>query len=135
MDDRLNVWKKRFETPNDKQYILVAEWDGNLIGFVCTYLDYHPQWGAFLDNLHVNSKWQGHGIGARLLKASGQWVHTQNPVSKMYLKVLDDNHAAIGFYEKVGGHKQEWFLDKMPHGDKVGVFRFVWKNLSSFVTT
>ena len=64
--DRLAVWKKRFEKPNGNRHIILAEDEGELVGFICTYFDHDPQWGALLDNLHIATHMKRKGIGMEL---------------------------------------------------------------------
>ena len=61
--DRKNVWAKRFAQPDENQHVIIAEYEDHPIGFACTFLNHHIEWGALVDNLHVRPDWQGKGIG------------------------------------------------------------------------
>ncbi len=103
-DDRLAIWRERLSKNDPKCHTLIAENDeGKMLGFVCTFLDYHDEWGAYLDNLHVDSEYQGLGIGRKLMAEAAKWVASKDPSSKLYLHVLDGNLSARAFYEKIGG--------------------------------
>jgi ribosomal protein S18 acetylase RimI-like enzyme len=128
--NRLEVWKKRFERPNEQQYVLLAEDQGNLCGFACTFLDYDPHWGAFMDNLHVSSSHQRKGIGQTLMRKSIERIIQHDPASKLYLWVLQANESAIRFYEKNGGKRVEETLYNNPDGGQSPIFRYVWDDLN-----
>jgi hypothetical protein len=51
--ERAAVWQRRLMQPSERQYVLLAEQNGELVGFACVLLDEEPTWGACLDNLHV----------------------------------------------------------------------------------
>jgi ribosomal protein S18 acetylase RimI-like enzyme len=131
--NRLEVWGKRFATTNDQQYVLVAIDQDLICGFACTYLDHDPQWGAFMDNLHVSSSYKRKGIGQVLMQMSAEKVLQYNPSSKFYLWVLEANEAAIKFYEKNGGTRVEKIMYNNPDGGQSPIYRYVWENLSVFV--
>lgn len=131
--NRLEVWAKRFATPNDLQYVIVAEENDQICGFACTYLDYDPQWGAFMDNLHVRSSHQRKGIGQVLMKKTIEKIIQHNPDSKLYLWVLRANESAIRFYEKNGGKRVEETLYNNPDGGQSRIYRYVWEDLSDVV--
>lgn len=125
-DERLEVWRARFEKEDDKRQIVVVEEDGMLIGFVCTFLDFHPEHGAYLDNLHVLSDYQGHGIGRELMKRAARFVLDNRPGSSLYLHVLKRNSAAIKFYEKLKGKVILQQDVDLPWGGKGPVIDYAW---------
>ncbi len=131
--NRLEVWTKRFEKPNELQYVLVAEEEGNICGFACTYLDHDPQWGAFMDNLHVSRSHQRKGIGQALMQKTIEKILVHRPTSKLYLWVLKANQSAIHFYEKNEGKRVEETIYNNPDGGQSPIYRYVWENLSYLV--
>ena len=134
VDNDLNQkWVKRFQQPNSKQFTLLAEENGKPLGFVCTMLEAHQEWGALLDNLHVLDGNQGKGLGAYLLYASAKWVYQQAPNSDMYLYVYVDNPAKH-FYERVGGIQKEKTTVDNPGGGQADIFRYSWPNLKQWLT-
>ncbi len=69
------VAKRLAELPADHS-LLVAEAEGEVVGWVHTYVD-HTLYGpaiAQLGGLSVKESWHGHGIGAQLLEAAEQWA-------------------------------------------------------------
>ena len=124
--DRLNVWRNRFASNNPKQHVVVAEDKGRVIGFVCSFLDAHPEYGTYLDNLHVLPGYQGQGIGKALMNQAGAYVQLHRPDTSLYLHVLTRNTAAIRFYERIGGRRLPEYEVDMPWGGKGTVIDFIW---------
>lgn len=128
-DERLEVWTKRFENISDNPHVIVAKENNRLVGFVCLYKDYDPQYGTLLDNLHVSNTMQGKGIGKQLLLLGKEWTKQQSPQKGMFLWVFESNHAAIKFYERMGGQ----FIETIPYplmdgsGLSGRTSRFYWK--------
>ena len=132
-NDRMSIWKQRFESPKKNQHVILAEDKNKIIGFACTYLKEDKKWGALLDNLHVIADWKGQGIGRELMRRSALWVNENDPNSNFYLLVLKNNKAAIQFYEKLGGIKESIFAEKLPDGEIREVFRYVWTDLKILI--
>jgi ribosomal protein S18 acetylase RimI-like enzyme len=124
--DRHKVWSDRFSTPNDKQHIVIAEDSHELIGIVCTFIDYHPSYGCYLDNLHVRSGYKGTGIGKRLMHESARYVCTHRPNTALYLWVLEKNVNAIKVYEKLGGLNMGKDIFTNPGGGSSYAHRIAW---------
>ena len=104
LEERLLFWRERMNGPDpDRRHVIAAVADGELIGFACVLLDAEPDWGPLLDNLHVKPVHKGHGIGARLLKASHEWIAGAAPGQPMHLWVMEGNVAARRFYDRQGG--------------------------------
>ncbi len=125
--DRSKAWVERFASANTDQHVRLALGDGGeVLGFVCTFLDYHKEYGAYLDNLHVVTKYQGCGIGKALMGASALWVASRDPASTLYLHVLDKNEPAIAFYERIGGKLIDTYEIETPWGQKDMIRDYIW---------
>lgn len=82
---------------------LIAEWDGQAIGYALFY-DFYSSWkgpGIFLEDLFVRESFRGRGIGkallshvARVARDGGHWG--------IRWEVLDWNKSAIEFYKSLG---------------------------------
>jgi len=133
--DRLEVWTKRLATPGSRanQCTIVAELDGDLVGFAHTILDDDPKWGALLDNLHVRYDLKGYGIGTRLMEETAQTVIDRARSSGLYLWVLEQNRAAQAFYEARGGICVGRKTSKPAGGGKVVGLRYVWTDPSALI--
>lgn len=131
--DRLAVWSDRLGhgDPGGRHTVL-AEEDGQLVGFAHTILGKDATWGALLDNLHVDHTQQRRGIGARLLRLSAEAVVDRAPSSGLYLWVLEQNTRAQAFYQALGGKRVERADVPAPGGDPSRLngtpacLRYVW---------
>jgi len=128
--DRLNIWSERFEQTNPKQGVILAEDEHQMKGFVCTFLDYHKTWGAYLDNLHVQPDLYGQGLGKVLMAKSAEWVVEERPGSPLYLWVLEKNVKGIRFYLRIGGTNQGLKVFDNPGGGQSQAYRIEWKDPS-----
>ncbi len=132
LKERTEIWQNRFEEMPENRSIILAEEEEKLCGFVCTFLNKGDEHGAFLDNLHVLSEWQGKGIGKTLMHKTTQWILERAGNIPMYLWVLPDNQQAIYFYKKMGGVAQDTKMWELEGYCKAPVVRFVWENLARF---
>jgi GNAT superfamily N-acetyltransferase len=128
--ERANLWQSRLSTPDaDRQYVLLAESRGKLVGFVCVLLDEEPQWGACLDNLHVLPGLRGNGIGRRLLAGATQWVMSTEPGLPIHLWVFEANSAAMRFYDALGGEIVDYKSKEVLKGIEIPSVHYIWKDL------
>jgi len=114
--DRLTVWRQRLDKPAVEAVTILAEHDGELIGFAHTVLDDDPTYGALLDNLHVRDQQKRHGIGSRLLVDSAATLIERRPGRGLYLWVLQQNVAAQAFYAACGATRVERAIALPPGG-------------------
>jgi GNAT superfamily N-acetyltransferase len=96
--ERLATWTSRLQRDGSVTFTLIAELDGQPIGFGHVVLDADRKWGALVDNLHVVHGVQGKGVGSLLLADIAKIVSERRPGSGLYLWVLELNTAAQGFY-------------------------------------
>jgi GNAT superfamily N-acetyltransferase len=129
-EDRRAVWTERLQEADEASRTVLAEWNGDLVGFAHTVFDADPTWGALLDNLHVIHTSQRLGVGSRLLGLTADAVIERQ--ASLYLWVLEQNRRAQAFYEAHGGVRvQRTTADA--HGRRSsrrngspGVFRYAW---------
>ncbi|MDX2319581.1 MAG: GNAT family N-acetyltransferase [Moritella sp.] len=124
--DRTKIWTERLTNPSFNQYVLIAEDDGVLCGFVCVYGAKHPKYGTIIDNLHVNSSIKGQGLGTTLLIAAAKWAATNYKDHDLHLEVLELNENAIKFYKSLGGRNIALSYWDTPCGNKVKEFIYSW---------
>ncbi len=125
-DDRLVMWQTRLTNPSFNQSVLVLEEGDTLCGFICVYGNHNIDNGTIIDNLHVDSAYQGHGLGTKLMLEAAKWTQKYFPDSGLYLEVLDENVAAKQFYLALGGtvsHNSHW---NSPCGSNVEECIIVW---------
>ena len=131
-DDRLLMWRERqTEHGLETRLLRVVIDDNSVVGFVCAFLDDDDRWGALLDNLHIHPSFQGRGIGRDLMAQAAAWVASRRLGSPMYLWVYENNHAAHGFYQGLGGIVAERTLNHAADGSDVPAVRYVWEDLSA----
>ncbi len=124
--DRAAVWEQRLAAPPARQFVLVAEENMKMVGFVCVYGDADAHWGSLIDNLHVAKEMKGRGIGKALVKAAAAWIRENHPSAGMYLWVYEANVAARRFYENLGAANAEFIVKENPGGGSANSFRYVW---------
>jgi len=124
--ERLESWEERLRSPASNQYIVVAEQGGGVCGFACAFASEHPQWGHYLDNLHVAADSKGQNIGAALMAEVACWCGGLDPAQGIYLWVARANQAAIRFYQRMGGVAADEELWEPPGGGEVLCLRYTW---------
>lgn len=127
------VWHQRLEHPRDGQVTLLAEDGNDLVGFVCVFLDHDRGFGTLIDNLHVTMERKGSGIGRALMRQAGEAMLHALPRRPAYLNALESNHAARGFYERIGGIVAEHGRSVEPDGSQVAVVRYVWPDPAALI--
>ena len=126
--DRFVVWSNRFVNPKENQFVYIAEMENSLVAFVCGYIDDDSEYGTLIDNLHVDSKFIGRGIGEKLMLEAALFLKKQDR-SCMYLWVLTSNKKAISFYERLGGKAMETVNDFDIGDREITKTRYHWPNL------
>lgn len=132
-DDRQQVWQERMDNPKVGQLVDVAVDGDQVVGFVCTFLDYDEH-GTYLDNLHISHLHQGHGIGAELMSISTKRVVNLRPNTSLYLWVLAQNEGAKRFYERLGGQVTgPHHLDLPSGGGSADAYRVMWNDPTALI--
>ena len=129
-ENRRTVWTERLLVAQLDRSTIVAERDGTLVGFVHTVFDHDPEWGSFVDNLHVTHELKRSGIGAQLMAESARAVRARATAPSLYLWVLEPNTAAQAFYEARGGIRAGREDRVSPAGDLVVAFRYAWPDVA-----
>ncbi len=127
--NRLAVWRNRLDSPVKGQFVLVAEENKRLCGFVCLFANYDENVGALLDNLHVRLEQQGRGLGKALMSRSGAWLQENYPQSGLYLWVFANNEPARRFYERLGGQMAGQKMEDEFGEKPVRALRYVWHDV------
>jgi ribosomal protein S18 acetylase RimI-like enzyme len=124
--ERLRVWCERLEHPPGNQLVQVAVDGTNVLGFVCAYGAHDPQWGSFVDNLHVAHAFKRNGIGSSLMRRVGAWLVPLYPQLGVYLLVLEANASARRFYERLGAQNAGVSTMETHGGAAVRSCRYTW---------
>jgi ribosomal protein S18 acetylase RimI-like enzyme len=129
LKERLTLWSGRLCKTKSKQYVIVAESEGEILGFACFYVGENPQWGSYLDNLHIRKAHQSKGIGKLLIQKGARWCYQLEPSKGMCLLVNQDNLKAQVFYKWLGARNAKEGVWKAPDGSVVATYWFVWEQL------
>jgi len=127
------AWAEKFaDMAEGRSCVLVAVQDnpgqgGDLLGFIRVVPNADPQWGHYIDNLHVASGTRGTGLGRRLFEAGADWAVERGGNRGLYLFVYADNGAARATYARWRGREVEVFLDDAPHGGQIPAVRVAWE--------
>jgi GNAT superfamily N-acetyltransferase len=125
--ERLAEWTERLARPAPEDRTTVAvDGEGEIVGLAHTILHDDPEWGALLDNLHVRPDLKRRGVGARLLACSAAAVLAGEPVTGLYLWVLELNTPARAFYTAQGGAERGSERFDTPGGGRAIGIRVVW---------
>jgi len=96
--------------PQPKFRSLIAEWDGEAIGYALFFGFYSSLKGSgvFLEDLFVREAFRGRGIGRALLSQVAR-IARQEGCYGVRWEVLSWNESAIKFYKSLGGEFfDEW---------------------------
>lgn len=125
--ERLRVWRERLERPPRHQLVQLAVEGSDPVGFVCVYGAHDPEWGSFVDNLHVASRAKRNGVGSSLMRQAGAWLARRHPDLGVYLLVLEANASARRFYERLGARNAGVSTMETHGGALVRSCRYTWE--------
>ncbi len=133
---RLAVWRERFLPENQHRYdTLLAHQNETLVGFICIVLDSDETWGQLIDNLHIHPSLKGGGIGRLLMRSAAALITEKRPNSPVHLFVYEENTAAQGFYDALGGQVIERKLDPRGDGRSGYAIQYGWQNVAQLIET
>lgn len=134
-EERQAFWRRRLRHPTADLWsmLAVAEDEAGLAGFACAVLHQDDRWGTLLDNLHVDPAGKRRGIGRRLMTALGHHLQGVGSAMPVHLFVLQANHAALAFYEALGGEAVETLAFTEPDGSTPPVARMAWGSVAAFL--
>jgi len=130
--ERRSVWNARLRDPPANQYVCVAVHREDLVGFVCVFGSHDRERGSFIDNLHVDARSQGRGIGSMLMRQAGNWLTSWFPEERVYLLVWEFNRAQ-SLYARLGGRNAGIVEVENPGGGIGRYFRFVWERPNQLI--
>jgi ribosomal protein S18 acetylase RimI-like enzyme len=124
--DQLLLWRERLESPPPNQNAFLLVEDTRLVGFACVYVNHHPEFGSYLNNLHVAGDRLRHGYGTRLMAAVRECCMRLSPTSALYLYVLESNERARAFYSRLGAVFHGTELWQPPGGGETIINKLSW---------
>ena len=112
---RLAFWQDKFANPAENQFVLLAEINGELAGFVLASTSSNPEFGALAEIklLYVDSQFARQGIGRCLLTEVAQRLKNSG-FTGAGLGVVEGNAPAISFYTALGGKEAGRYTDSGP---------------------
>lgn len=112
---RLAFWQDKFDHPAPRQFALLAEIDGQLVGFTLASESSNPQFGdkAEIKLLYVDRQFARQGIGRCLLTEISQRLKKRG-FNGVGLGVVVGNTPAINFYAALGGKEAGRYTDSGP---------------------
>jgi ribosomal protein S18 acetylase RimI-like enzyme len=126
LENRRRVWRERLGAPPAQQYTCVAQSGPTIVGFVCAFSDEDPEWGSYIDNLHVAHGMHRRGVGRLLMHATAKWLGRVCADRGLYLWVMEANASARAFYERLGA-TNAGTVDKIdPGGGRAPNCRYIW---------
>ena len=101
-DDRFTHKQIKRLIANPRAVVLVAQRDGNIVGWVVSLIRTHRRWkSGRIYGVAVDPSMMGRGIGRSLLEESLGVLGSMG-IGRVYLEVRVDNETAIGLYESLG---------------------------------
>lgn len=122
--ERLAIWRERSAQPDPALRLVVAESEGELVGFAYALARRDPQFGCLLDNLHVARAWQAQGIGSALLREIASWSAKLAPRDGLYLWLLPINRTSQAFYLRRGASALQ--AADAPATKRMPMLRYGW---------
>jgi GNAT superfamily N-acetyltransferase len=109
VEERASWWTRALESHDHRWLDLVAEVEGEIIGFACTGPAGFSHGSTFtaydLYCLYMDPDWERRGFGRRLMDRTFAWLRTQEITEIQVLCV--SNTPAHLFYEAIGGRLVE----------------------------
>jgi GNAT superfamily N-acetyltransferase len=94
----------------------IAEIHGEPVGFAVYFHSFSTFWGrpgVYLEDIFVEERWRGRGIGRRLFAHVAR-VAVEGNCRRLEWSVLNWNTTAIGFYEGLGARPmREWTVYRL----------------------
>lgn len=91
------------EVSDDDKAWFVAEYDGNIVGAVLSYItaDRFNQIFCYVDSLYVEPQFRNQGVASKLMSLVEDFSK-KNGVNSLQLNVWVQNVAGMQFYKKLG---------------------------------
>lgn len=121
------AWTRSLSRPEDRRHTLVALVEDEVVGFATfgPARDGRPNGEGEIYMLYVDTDWRELGIGRQLVQAAfvALW-ETGNKQASIWC--LEDNHAATGFYKRLGGERIPAPREERVGGATLNVIGFSW---------
>jgi GNAT superfamily N-acetyltransferase len=129
--ERARHWSEKMANFKNNEFVLLAEIDNDVVGFIAVMDVPDAGYQALVDNLHVVPHLKGYGIGGKLMRAAAKKL-LDDGRNNFYLWVLEGNHPAEKFYTSICGRsvdrKQSDF-----GGKETWATRYVWDDFGGLL--
>lgn len=109
-------FRRELESPNPVFHVLIAEWNGEAVGFALYFFNFSTfvgRPGLYLEDLFVRPAQRANGIGRALLRALAN-IARERGCGRMEWAVLDWNEPALRFYKSLGARQMnQWIIHRM----------------------
>ncbi|MDR5780080.1 GNAT family N-acetyltransferase [Caballeronia sp. LZ065] len=110
--ERAAHWAARLpELARGAGRVVIALHDDEAVGFTCL-IEPDEHGSVLVDNLHALPRHKGLGAGTAMLAEAIRWARERG-ARQLHLSVLEENAAAIGFYESRGWRREAREADHM----------------------
>ncbi len=112
---RVAGWRAVLSDETTTTDLIVGETGHQIVGFTAVGPGRHEVYGdrSEIKQLYVDQAHQGAGLGARLMRAAAQRLADRG-FTCCGLAVVEGNHRAKAFYERLGGRDMGGFVDAGP---------------------
>jgi len=126
---RRAAWTQRLACLGANEHVFITGTGHAALGFVSMFGNQDPQWGSFLNNLHVLPSHQRQGIGTRLLHACARLCAQRYSHPGLWLWVAQGNVQAQRFYLRHGAQNRGHGTWLSPEQREVALYRFAWPDV------
>ena len=129
--ERADYWQSALDT---RRYRIVklARVSGEVAGLIALHDDPEDEGYDFtIEHLHILPGYKGQGLGRYLMKSAAETAQAGG-AENLCLWVFEENVAAIGFYERLGGMTDAHGTDKFAGGDAPDR-RIGWHDLDKLI--
>jgi diamine N-acetyltransferase len=109
-------FRRELDAENPVIHVLIAEWDGEPVGFALYFFNFSTfvgRPGLYLEDLFVRPAMRGKGVGRSLLRALAR-IARDRDCGRLEWAVLDWNEPALAFYRSLGARQMnEWIVHRL----------------------
>lgn len=127
--DRRGLWTRRLSRPAANEHVFLCGIGHAALGFVAMLGNEDPEWGSYINNLHVQQSYQRKGLGTYLLHSCARLCTQRYSHAGLYLWVAQSNEKAQRFYLHHGAQHQGDSTWRSPEGREIALHRFVWPDV------
>lgn len=116
----LAQFKKDFTQANPPFSILICEKEKEVLGFALYFYTYSTWKGKclYLEDIYVKKTCRKQGVGRKLMNALAKEAQKAG-AKRMAWQVLDSNHGAIAFYEKMPTNRSASWINVKIESDNL----------------